>query len=179
MKNLIIILFTIGGVLSTFAQEEQLFETKIPTQNVPAKITNALHADFPGLVYKDFKAIPLKYFENSADIDNNQEGSNVGFDTYQVLVYGNDKKITATYDKSGKLISTEEVARQDALPFSITEAIAKAYPGWSVYSDVYKMAHYSGQGEVDKYKIILEKGSKRMKIYFDANGKLMRNLVRS
>lgn len=177
MKNLMVILFTLGGVLSTFAQE-QLFETKIPEQKVPATITNALNQDFPGLVYKDFKAIPLKYFENSAEINNNQEGADVDFDTYQVLVYGKDKKIIATYDKSGTLISTEEVAKKEALPFSISEAVAKSYPGWRIFSDAYKMAHYSGHREIDKYKIILEKGSKRMKIYLDANGKLLKNLIR-
>jgi hypothetical protein len=177
MKTLIIALFIVGSVSNTLAQD-RLFETKIPKDKVPPVILKSLNEDFPGSVYRDFKAIPLKFFENDVAINNNQD-PNLDYDTYQISVTGNNKKITATYDESGKLLSTEEVAEKEALPFDIMKSIAEAYPGWFVKNDIYKMTHYRGRGEKDQYKVIIEKGTKKMKIYLDGNGKLLSNLIRT
>ncbi len=177
MKNLIIALFIVGSVTNSLAQN-QLFETKIAKDKVPSIILKSLAEDFPGSVYQDFKAIPLKFFENDVAINNNQD-PNLDYNTYQVYVIGNNKKITATYDESGKLLGTEEVAHKEALPVDISKSIAKSYPGWIVKNDVYKMTHFRGRKSKEQYKIILEKGSKKMKIYIDGNGKLLNNLIRT
>ncbi|WP_338358995.1 hypothetical protein [Yeosuana marina] len=177
MKNLIIALFIVGSVTNTLAQD-QFFETKITKDKVPPVILKSLAEDFPGSVYQDFKAIPLKFFKNDVAINNDQD-PNLDYNTYQIYVVGNNKKITATYDESGKLLGTDEIAHKEALPVDIDKSIAEAYPGWIVKNDVYKMTHYRGRKPKEQYKIILEKGAKKMKIYIDGNGKVLNDLIRS
>jgi hypothetical protein len=61
-----------------------------------------------------------------------------------------------------------------ALPQSARKSIAERYPNWTIASDVYLVNYYGSDNTSKKvYKIVLENGTKRLRIKADEQGKLI------
>jgi len=173
MKTLVISLLAMGSVLTTSAQQV-IYETKVKKEKVPKIVLGSVKEQMPKYVYREFNASPAKNAKNKIVINNNNLG-NEGF--YQVNLLGKNKKIVNTYDKSGKLMETKEVAKNEKLPEEIATVIAETYPGWSIHKDVYRLNRYADSREDEKYRIILEKGNKKININMNATGGILNNEV--
>lgn len=172
MKTLVIALFLFGNVAHSIAQD-LLFEAKLEKENVPTVIIESVEEDFPEFTMEQFDAVPIQYIEEDVVI-NRDFNADEDYNTYEITLSGKGRRLTATYDKSGKLLSTIEKGTNEFLPYAVREAVAKANPGWTIVKDSYKMMHFTGHNAKERYKITLGKGNETMKIVTDANGKQLR-----
>lgn len=86
------------------------------------------------------------------------------YDSYFVSFFIPEGQILAAYDKSGKLIRTAEKYQNVKLPSAVTSAVANRFPNWRISNDVYQVTYYDDKGTDKKYKLLLENGSKRIKV---------------
>lgn len=172
MKTLVISLLAMGSVLSTFAQDDVLYETKVPKEKIPNIVIGPVKEQLPNLVYQEFDATPAKQVQNKIVLNNSNLGE---YDTYQITISGKNKQIINTYDKKGNLIDTHEVAKNERLPEEVATSIAEAYPGWAIHKDVYRMNRFADSREDQSYRVTLEKGNKKMNVYLDATGGILNN----
>jgi hypothetical protein len=94
------------------------------------------------------------------------------YDNYFVCFAIPNGEVLAAYDKSGKLIRTAERYELELLPTSLTAAIAKKYPGWVIAKDVYLITYIKDRDNESKYRLVLENGTKRIKVKANDNGDL-------
>lgn len=134
------------------------------------------------LNYKYFKSIydstaaqPVRMLERrAASFDlKNSEFYEEEYDNYFVSFYIPEGEILAFYDKEGKIIHTAEKFKNIALPKAVTEAVASRFPQWSVSKDVY-LVNYLGESREPRklYKLLLENGSKRLRIKTNDKGEI-------
>ncbi len=171
MKKTIIGLFLLGFMFQANAQNV-LFEAKLKKEEVPDAIIESVNETFPNYDVEEFTAIPVDFVEDDVVVDRNITSNN-DYNTYQITLKGKDETLVATYNKSGKLLSTIENGKDVVPPVSVTKAAEKAYPDWIIKKDRYKMIHYKGDKKIERYKLILEKGKKKKRIYTDAKGKIL------
>lgn len=95
------------------------------------------------------------------------------YDTYFVSFYLPEGKILAAYDKDGKLLRTAEKFKNVKLPSEVAQAVAKRFPQWSISKDVYQVTYFDSKGANKSYKLLLENGSKRMRVKTNEKGEFM------
>ncbi len=165
MKKLILGLFVLGVTIQTFAQvvkDETLSE-------VVLYAINYKYLDNVGVKNIDVDVKMLERKVANYDL----KGSELYYDEYDVYTvafYIPDGKILAAYDKNGKVLRTIEKFTNVKPPSDVTKAVAKRFPGWAIYKDVYLVNYNYEKGAKKVYKLTLENGDKRMKIKTDEKG---------
>ena len=95
-------------------------------------------------------------------------------DEYFVSFYIPQGQILAFYDKNGKVLHTAERYKDIALPQAVRKSIAARYPNWTIGSDVYLVNYYGSDNTSKKtYKILLENGSKRLRVKANEKGEFI------
>ncbi len=93
------------------------------------------------------------------------------YDNYSISFFIPEGRILASYDKDGNVLRTIEKYKNLALPPSVAQAIAKNYKGWTMTKNAYLVNYHDKKGITKKeYKILLEKGSQRLRVKTDENG---------
>ncbi|RIV43400.1 hypothetical protein D2V05_13335 [Flagellimonas pelagia] len=173
MKNLIIVLLLIGSSAQAYAQDV-FFKAKLDAEEVPAAIVEAVEKDFPGFSVTEYAAIPLEVVDEEVFVDTTKKPGSE-YDTYQlVLTQGNDRYLDATYKVDGELLSTVEHLKNVTPPARVRNSVAEMYPGWTIEKDAFKMVHYEGKKAKERYKLVLGKDDKKMKVFTDENGKILK-----
>lgn len=96
------------------------------------------------------------------------------YDSYFISFYIPEGEILAAYDKDGNLLRTAEKYKNVKLPAEVAKTVAEKYPGWTIAKDVYLVSYYENKAVTNKtYKIILENGTKRMRIKTNDKGEFM------
>ena len=171
MKKVIIVFVFLGFALQSNAQD-LLFEAKIKKEKVPVAIIESIEEDFPGYVVEEYSAIPIEYIDEDVIVDRNIKSDN-DYDTFLVKMNDKNISITATYSKEGKLINTSAYGKNVVLPVSVTKAVMKAFPGWIIEKDNYKMVSYNNNLKKERYKVIIRKVNEKKKIMVDASGNII------
>jgi hypothetical protein len=152
---LILIVFTTGFALKSQAQIV-LPEVKIEAINY--KYLNSVSADASALPVKrlqrEVAAFDLKTSEYYED----------EYDSYFISFYIPEGEILAAYDKDGNLLRTAEKYKNVKLPTEVASTVAQKYSGWTIAKDVYLVSYYESKGISKVYKLVLENGTKRMRI---------------
>ncbi|WP_341836129.1 nicotinate-nucleotide adenylyltransferase [Chitinophaga pollutisoli] len=120
-------------------------------------------------------AQPVKLLEAKAasyDIKNSEyyEDDN---DTYFITFYLPEGYVLAVYDQEGKLLRTAEKFKNIVLPALVRASVAKRFPNWSISKDIYLVKFGDEAGAKMQYKLLLENGSKRMRVKTDENGEFI------
>jgi hypothetical protein len=92
------------------------------------------------------------------------------FNTYYATFELPDGKILAAYDSEGKLLRTAERFKNTVLPKAVGQSALQKYPGWRIAEDVYLVNFHDRKGTTKSYKLMLEKGDKRMKVRMNERG---------
>jgi outer membrane lipoprotein-sorting protein len=171
MKKTIIGLFLLGFIYQSYAQDV-LFEEKLKKEEVPATIIESVDQNFPAYEVEEFSAIPIDIIENDVVVDRNITSKD-DYNTYQVTLKGKNVQLVATYNKAGKLLSTVEHGKNMIIPNDIIKSIENSYPGWKIKGDSFKMVNNTGAKKRERYKIILEKGNKKKRVYTSDNGVIL------
>jgi hypothetical protein len=134
--------------------------------------------------YKYLKSIndtnaaqPVKMLQkHSANYDiKSSEFYEEEYDEYIISFNIPKGEILATYDKEGRIIRTAERFKNVGLPPSVREAVSKKYPEWSITKDFYLVNYYADSKNPTKkiYKLLLENGSKRLRIKTNEKGEFI------
>lgn len=117
-------------------------------------------------------AVPVKRLEQEAAVYDVRKAPfyEDDYDNYTVRFFIPDGTILASYDKSGKLLRTAEKYKNVFVPAPVRQAVAKRFPQWTIANDVYLVTYHDTKGVTKKYKLLLEKGDKRMKVKMDEMG---------
>jgi hypothetical protein len=165
MKNLILGLFIIGLTSPIFSQVVEggmLGEVDLTAVNYKyLSAAGTQNAALPvGYLQKQVAQYDLKESEFYTD----------DYDSYKVTFYIPDGQIVAAYDKDGNVLRTIEKYKDIALPKPVLDAIAKQYPKWSVYKDVYGITYHQNTGAKKTYKVTLLNKDKKIHVKLDENG---------
>ena len=95
------------------------------------------------------------------------------YDSYSVSFYIPNGYILASYDKEGKLISTAEKFKNTKVPAAVREAVNNKYPQWIIAEDIYLVNYHEKRGVNKLFKLVLENGSKRLKVKLNEKGEFL------
>jgi len=171
MKKIVTTLVLVGFVFQLFAQDV-IFEAKVKKEEVPAVVVAAVEKDFPDYVVEEYSVVPVEFIEEDVIVDRGIK-SNDDYDTFQISLKNKNERITATYTKDGKLISTFAYGKNVPLPKSVRDAVAKAFPKWAFIEDTYKMVSYSNGKKNERYKVIIKKGNEMKRVIVDSSGNII------
>lgn len=163
MKKIILGLFVFGLTIQSFAQVIELPEVEIVATNYKY-LDNVREPD---------AAQPVKLLQREVAVFDlkNSEYYEDQYDDYFISFYIPQGKILASYDKEGNVLRTVEKYKNIALPPAVAEAIVKNYSGWTIAENAYLVNYHDRKGVTKKeYKILLEKGSQRMRVKTDEKG---------
>lgn len=151
----VVLVFTIGNVLPALAQETLPEVTVVATNYKYLKSVDGKEVAQPvQVLQRSAAAYDVKksnYYEDD-------------YDSYFISFFLPEGQILAAYDKNGKLLRTAERYENVRLPAAVSDAVAGKYPGWRVSKDIYMVTYYDEKVTDKKYKLLLENGSKRMKV---------------
>jgi hypothetical protein len=120
-------------------------------------------------------AVPAQRLQRMAatyDIKNS-EFYEEDYDTYFISFYLPEGEILAAYDKDGKLMRTAERYTNVRLPGAVTKAVGDRFPNWGITKDAFLVNYYDakdGGQATKKYKLVLENGSKRIRVQVNEKG---------
>lgn len=166
MKKIIFGLFVFGLTIQSFAQVIELPEVEIVATNYKY-LDNVREPD---------AAQPVKLLQREVAVFDlkNSEYYEDEYEDYFISFYIPQGKILASYDKEGNVLRTVEKYKNIALPPAVAEAIVKNYSGWTIAENAYLVNYHDRKGVTKKeYKILLEKGSQRMRVKTDEKGNLL------
>lgn len=130
-------------------------DEKIPVDQVPKVVLNALKAKYP-----------------KAEIVTTEKGDQDGTIVFEFDL--KEGKITweSSFTPDGKFVSSEEPVEESALPAKVKEAFQTKYPGKKVVS-IEKET--TGEGETAKvvYEIVIETDKGKLEVQFDTTGKFL------
>lgn len=117
-------------------------------------------------------AEPVKILERKAaayDVKNSEFYDDDN-ETYYISFYLPEGYVLAVYDKDGKLLRTAERFKDIDLPPAVRKAVVNRFPQWKISKDIYLVKYNEPSGAKKDYKLILENGSKRLRVKTDENG---------
>jgi hypothetical protein len=134
--------------------------------------------------YKYLKSIndtnsaqPVKMLQkHSANYDiKSSEYYEEDYNEYFIAFYIPQGEILATYDRDGKIIRTAERFKNVGLPADVRKSVNARFPNWAIAKDFYLVSYYAEAKNPTKkmYKLILENGSKRMRVKTNEKGEFI------
>jgi len=166
MKKLLIGLLAFGLTTQFYAQD-------INDGMLPEVEVRATNYKYLNSVDNTEASVPVQLLQDMvAKFDiKSSEFYEDGSDFYRVYFYIPDGRIVAAYDRNGKILYTIEKFKDVALPYDVSSAVAKRFPGWKIAKDVYRINYNSKSGTADRqYKIVLENGKETIRVKVDAEG---------
>jgi peptidyl-tRNA hydrolase len=137
--------------LSLFLVSVHADETKVPLDQVPAAVKDAVKKKFP-----------------DAKMEEAEKEVKDGKTTFELVIKEESKKITVSLKEDGTILEIEkEIAAKD-LPEAVASALKSKYPSGTV-----KKAEEVTVGEKVAYEVIVaQEGKKNREIALDKTGKI-------
>ena len=167
MKNFLFSLFIIGSTISSFAQEIATLDVRIAPSFY--KYIEKDQNDDPEVN----PAEPVKLFQQRSSIFTleNSKYYDDEYEYYFLSFYIPEGKILASFDSEDNILRSVEKLKNTEIPPIIANAIVQRYPGWVVSDNIYLVNHHDNEEIIKKeYKILLEKGHLRRRVYTNENG---------
>jgi hypothetical protein len=150
---------------------------KLDTAGVPKVVTESFNKTFPATTYVDWYSYPS--FDKSADWYQYEPTyfSNKPSDNYFIAEFTHkDTVARAVYDKSGQKIALHQQFKGD-LPKAIMDSIKNSdYQSWTIGPDKEQVFRDSEMDQMKIYRLVMEKGDKKHTIYFQPNGKMLKDV---
>lgn len=96
-----------------------------------------------------------------------------GYENYMVFFKIKEGKLTATYNKNGKLLKTVEVYGRTVIPREVIKTITEEFPGWMIAKDSYLYSQKEGEILKKQYKFILKKDKDTHKLTVASDGEIV------
>ena len=166
MKKLIFSLIIFSLTFEMYSQITKLPEVVITAVNY--KYLNAVDNEETSMNVEMLEEKVAMYDLKNSELYNDE------YDTFMVSFYIPEGKIVAAYDKDGVVIRTIEKFENTKLPISVTKAISKRFPNWTIAKDVYYVNYNSASDKANKrYKVKLENNGEIVRVKLDPEGKFL------
>ena len=167
--------FMIGMVMAQ-AQSETLTVKAVKKGEEPKEVMDAIKQDFPKAIVGDLSVLPAKLYGEqwSVNLQDNMNGATPAF--YHVSIKDGNEIFKAVYDKSGKMISSKTVIKNEELPKEITATIAAKYPGWSIIYDSEKITYKEGKVK-EVISAQIKKDTMYRLLFIDSGGTLIKDVL--
>ncbi|MCD6543966.1 MAG: nicotinate-nucleotide adenylyltransferase [Flavobacteriaceae bacterium] len=162
--------------LLVFGLTTQFYAQVVNNGQLPEVVVTAVNYKYMNDVANGDLDSAVKSLEIEAanfDPRNNKDLFEDEYGHYKVSFYIPDGQIVAAYDGSGKIIRTIEKFKDVKPPRTVINSVTKRFPGWAIADDVYKVTYHHKKGTNKMYKLILENGTKSMRVKTDENGKFL------
>ena len=151
MQNRILASLVTLFVLSLFVMSVHADETKVPLDQVPAAVKDAVKKKFP-----------------DAKMEEAEKEVKDGKTTFELLIKEDSKKITVSLKEDGTILEIEkEIAAKD-LPEAVASAVKSKYPSGTVK----KAEEVTVDEKVTFEVIVSQEGKKNREIALDKAGKI-------
>ncbi len=169
MRKLFINLFALSLVVLGYSQDSSKDAKEVTLEGVTV---SPLNLSYLSSVTEESMPASIRELEYKAagfDITDS-EIYDADIDVYEVMFSQNDGSIMATYDKSGRILTSFERFNDITLPFSVRNKIYNENPGWIIHKDAYVVSYYRDTGVRKFCKVQLRKNGKRKNIKIDMAG---------
>ncbi|SHM82323.1 Putative beta-lactamase-inhibitor-like, PepSY-like [Chitinophaga jiangningensis] len=174
-KGLTLVMLLVAVALGATAQDQEtlLKAERIKSDQLPPEVVAAYKKKFPSANLKDIVKIPTKTYKKDWEIDELHKPT--GDEQYYTLyLSGTGMNLEALYDKKGNLIRANEVAKNVALPRTITTYIVTNYKGYNITKDKVKRFIEPNKINAD-WEVTVAKGGDTKRLFFDKNGSFIKS----
>lgn len=164
----IIVGLLIGLTSLCFAQNEDiklLSEVEIHARNY--NYLKSVKSNDKGSLVNSLEQKVANFDVKSLNLDKDK------YETYKVLFFIPNGKISAVYDNDSQVMRTVEKFSDVPLPIPVVKSVLKKYPGCSISGDDYFVWYRINSGAIKRYKITLIINEKKLKIKTDENGTIL------
>ena len=181
-KTFALALLLASCTISAFSQaptkanaEELENQKKVPKNEVPKEVIDAFHKEYPITVNPSWYSFPaydyqLEWWDNWYEYHPNASPYSPG---YYAADYDDDStQHKAIYHKSGKHVATHKKLKE--LPKPILDAIANSiYKTWRLGKE--KEEIFRDKEKMKVYKVEVEKGKEKHALFYQQDGKLLKD----
>jgi len=180
MKKSLFLLLAIAWCSQLFAQDDDIVirgTTKVSKNLAPKVVIDSLNKKFPN-------AKAVQYYKTPADAakkgwtittENDLDPSDE-IEYYTISFTRDNMKYYGLYKANGELVTSKLSQSVKTLPTAIQtslKSLSTQYPGYKVVSKTYyKNTNYNKHKE--HYEIIAQKGKEKKRLYYDADGTLVK-----
>ena len=161
---------------STTTKADGKKKVKIEKNKVPKVVTETFYVDYPVTTYESWYGYPtfdndLYWYDYDPFFYSNE------YPEYYVVDFTKDNTpYKAVYNKSGKKIAIHK--KLSDLPKAVLSAISSgAYKTWTVAKDKEEIFKDKDSDQLKVYKVEVEKGKEKHALYFQPDGKLLKDKV--
>jgi len=134
-----------------------------------------VNMDYLEKVQDETMSEPVRILENKASRFNvtklpEFDGRNASFKT---IFKGTKGFIIATYDKTGKILTTLERFKDVKLPVPVRNSLYKEFPKWSVNNIAYLVSYKNNKYAKKIYKIRIGKDNLKRNLKIDSEGNML------
>lgn len=149
-------------------------KAKLDKNKVPKTVTDLFYADYPVTKFTDYYGYP------SFDYVNDWYGYDPSLyvndypETYVIDFAVDSTGYKAVYDKNGKKVAIHKAV--SALPQTISTALSQgAYKDWAIGKDKEEIFKDKDADKLKVYKVSVTKGNESHTLYFQPDGKLLKD----
>ena len=179
MKKYLLLIVTVFYSFFLSAQEDIVIKgtKKITKEATPKEVVDALNAKFPDANAVVYYKAPSSGVENGWVVTEDDKLSDQDeVDYYTISFKREGLKYYGLYKKDGTLLKSKIEQNNATLPAPVAsslENVAKDHPGYTIKSKTYyKNQNYEKTQEY--YEIVAEKGNTVKRLYYQADGKLLK-----
>jgi len=153
-------------------------EAKIVKSKVPRKVTEAFYAEYPPnkISYDSWYGYPDRSYQNDwwDWYDNNFYSRTQDPEFYNVEYTKNNTPYKTVYTKNGEKVATHKTLSD--LPKSVSVAISNGkYKAWKLGQDKEEIFKDKDTDQMKVYKVNVLKGTHRHTLFFQSDGKLLKD----
>ncbi len=149
-------------------------KTKLDKNKVPKEITNLFYADYPTTTYTDWYGYPaFDYVNDWYDYDPSLY-SNDYPETYVIEFATDTTSYKAVYTKGAKKVAIHKPISE--LPLAISTSISQGtYSTWAIGKDKEEIFKDKDTDQMKVYKVEVTNGTEKHMLYFQPDGKLLKD----
>lgn len=180
MKKYLSLLAAIALFSTAFAQDDELIihgTTKVNKNLAPKVVIDSLNKTFPNAKAVQYYKTPKDAAKEGWTVtEDNDLGPDDEIDYYTISFNRNNMKYYGLYKANGHLVSSRLKQNVNNLPAAIKSSmkmLGTQYPGYKVLSKTYyKNLNHTKKKEY--YEIVAEKGNDKKRLYYAADGTLIK-----
>jgi hypothetical protein len=167
-----------GQATTKTAKETGKTPVKLEKTKVPKEITEPYYKEYPGAVYENWYGYPAYDYRNDWYDNWYDYGpySYIDYPEYYVVEFTKDNTPhKVIYSKTGTKVAIHRSLKSE-IPKAVSEAISKGeYKTWKLEKDKEEIFKDTDKDQMKVYKVTVEKGKEKHTLFFQPDGKLLKD----
>lgn len=167
------------GQTAKSTSKEKKIKVKVEKNKVPKEVTEIFYMEYPTRVYEDWYGYPAYDYADNWYYDwyDDEPYLNAEYPEIYVVEFTSDNTPhKAVYSKAGKKIAIHKKSNVTNLPMAVSSAISKGeYKTWKVGTESEEIFKDKAADQLKVYKVHVEKGKEKHTLFFQPDGKLLKD----